>query len=381
MRSSSVLGRAAAAACLCVAAACGGSSAPSSPSNPSTPTTVTPVLTTISVSLSASSVTVGQTSTATASGADQAGQSIATGSVTLSVGNTAVVTVNASGVVTGVAPGQTTVIASAGGKQGQTAITVTAPVPVRASTDRADELSGSQVHFIYAVPSGGTDRQLDLTGAIQNSVGSWQTWLGGQTGGRKMRVDTHQSLLDITYVALPRTDAVYVSYGTNIRDSIEADLKRLDQANAAGKIYEAYYEGGNTTACASAAWPPQLAGVVGVIYLKGLASGPVPCANNALASSPTAAPGYMEFAAIHELLHLLGVVSTTAPNHTLSGHVSTSPSDLMYAGSQPWTPSTLDANKQNYYNPAGLPAGVFNLANSPYLASAAATALARSPAR
>ena len=43
------------------------------------------------------------------------------------------------------------------------------------------------------------------------------------------------------------------------------------------------------------------------------------------------------------------------------------PRDLMYAGNLPWEPSAIDAARQNYYNPAGLPPGVTNLASSPYL--------------
>jgi len=43
---------------------------------------------------------------------------------------------------------------------------------------------------------------------------------------------------------------------------------------------------------------------------------------------------------LHEILHTLGVVATCAPNHTLSGHVSDDPRDLMYAGPLPWQPSS-----------------------------------------
>ena len=39
---------------------------------------------------------------------------------------------------------------------------------------------------------------------------------------------------------------------------------------------------------------------------------------------------------LHEALHALGIVPSCAPNHALAGHVSTPPSDLMYAGNQSW---------------------------------------------
>ena len=71
---------------------------------------------------------------------------------------------------------------------------------------------------------------------------------------------------------------------------------------------------------------------------------------------------------IHEVLHALGFVPTCAPHHTSAGHVSDSPADLMYAGSAPWTPSTLDLGHDDYYD-AQVP-GCLDLATSPYLASA-----------
>jgi uncharacterized protein YjdB len=108
---------------LCVLAfvflACGGDTEPNVP---------TPVLTTVNVSLSAASLQVGQTATATATGVDQNGAAIAVGTVTWSTGSASIATVNSAGIVTAVAAGQTTVIASAGGKQGQQSITVVAPV-------------------------------------------------------------------------------------------------------------------------------------------------------------------------------------------------------------------------------------------------------------
>lgn len=92
-------------------------------------TAPSPVLTTLSISFQTGSILVGQSATATAAGLDQFGASIATGTVSWSTGSAAVATVNASGAVTGVAPGQTQVTATAGGKQAQAAVTVI-PVPV-----------------------------------------------------------------------------------------------------------------------------------------------------------------------------------------------------------------------------------------------------------
>jgi hypothetical protein len=238
----------------------------------------------------------------------------------------------------------------------------------RHTTDQPDDVTGAQVHVMYVVPSGASDRQLDLGDTLINSIASYNNWLATQTGGRKLRYDTLNGRLDITYVSLPRTDAQYQSFGARQRDTIEADLQAAGLL-AAGKIYSVYYEGGSPNACADAPRPPDLPGQVNVMYLHGLAgvAGVTPCDQNQFAASASAPAGYLDLSMMHEIVHTLGGVSDGAPNQVLSGHVNTSPTDLMYAGPLPWQPSVLDVNKSNYYNPAGLPAGIFNLANSDFL--------------
>jgi len=91
-----------------------------------------PALTTITVSLSPTSITTGQTSTATASGLDQINSGIGIAGVAWTTGNVAIATVDATtGVITGRAGGTTTVVASSGGKTAQATITVTAPPAIR----------------------------------------------------------------------------------------------------------------------------------------------------------------------------------------------------------------------------------------------------------
>ncbi len=91
----------------------------------------TPVLTALSVTLSAPTVYVGSSVTASAAGTDQHGASIATGTVTWSTGTPGVATVGSDGKVTAVAPGTTTVIAAAGTKQAQATLTVKQPPVAR----------------------------------------------------------------------------------------------------------------------------------------------------------------------------------------------------------------------------------------------------------
>jgi len=262
-------------------------------------------------------------------------------------------------------PTSQTAAVAAGGTASAT-VTYAAPPSSRSTTDRLDAVTGPQVHVVYVLASDGTDRHLDTEGTLRNTVGSWETWLSGQTGGRTLRLDTYQGALDITFVQLARSNATMTSYGAYVRDTIEKDLTALGLV-VSSKIYAVYYDGGSTFACGGGAWPPALPGRVGALYLQGTPPGAPPCNTNAFAVSPTGPPRYLEFSMIHELMHTLGFVSTAAPHFTAAGHASDSPADLMYAGSLPWAPSTLDLGQDDYYNPAGLPNGVLNLATSSYL--------------
>ena len=236
----------------------------------------------------------------------------------------------------------------------------------RSTTNRTDVITAARVKLLYALPSDGVDRGLDTTGTMHRTISSGQRWLASQTGNRYLRYDASDGGLDITFVRLPRTDAAYNSYGAFIRDTMEKDLKAAGWTQA-DVILLAYYEGKHVDRCASAAQPGRLEGTLGAIYLNGAPTSAVPCSTQPFAASPTAAPGYIDFVAVHELFHLLGLVSATAPNHALAGHVGNDPTDLMYAGTLVWRPATVDVTKTNYYNPTGLPAGVRNFISSPYV--------------
>ena len=108
------------AACGFVLGACGGKGGDATPSAPG----ASPRLTTISVSLSAATIQVGQTATATASGLDQNGSAIATGTTAWSSGTPAVAAVTGNGAITALATGQSQITATAGGKSGSAMLTV-----------------------------------------------------------------------------------------------------------------------------------------------------------------------------------------------------------------------------------------------------------------
>jgi len=90
-----------------------------------------PVLTTLVVVAPSTSFTVGQVIAALASGRDQFGAPFAAGTITWSTSAASIATVNAAGAVTAVSPGAVNIIATAGGRTGQLALTVTAPPAIR----------------------------------------------------------------------------------------------------------------------------------------------------------------------------------------------------------------------------------------------------------
>jgi hypothetical protein len=232
---------------------------------------------------------------------------------------------------------------SHGGAPAQTA------AAARSTADRPDDLAGYQIHVMYVLPSDGTDYHLDTSGAIASSVAATQKWFAAQTRGtRRLRFDTSNGALDVSFFRLARTDAAIAGFGAYVRDQIQSEI------NAAGfnhpeKIYAVYYGGSSTTACGGGAWPPTLIGNVVALYLRGRPPGARPCMSNVLAESADL-PGYWEFSLIHEFFHTLGAVGACAPHHTRAGHVSDDPRDLMYAGDRPWRPSMLDVGNDDYFN-------------------------------
>ena len=210
-------------------------------------------------------------------------------------------------------------------------------------SDRADDLSGHQVHVMYVLPADGMERNRHVDGSLHRSVAAFQAWLAGQTGGPRLRMDTFQGQLDISFFRLGRSDAEIASHGAFVGGEIEAELRAAGRI-APEKLYAVYYGGTSSYACGGAPWPPAVVGRVAAVYLKA-------CPGSRLTDDEDSS-GYWEFAMLHELLHGLGVVATCAPHHTLAGHTSDDPRDLMYAGALPWRPEFLDVGHDDYYGHA-----------------------------
>lgn len=236
----------------------------------------------------------------------------------------------------------------------------------RAAADRVDDSAAPQVHVVYALPSDGLDRGLDMNGTIEATVHSWNGWLATQTAGKGgLRLDTAGGALDVTFFRDPHTDAEIRAQGAFVRDLLQSDLHAAG-LDAPNKLYAVYYDGTSSFACGGGAWPPDLPGDVAAMYLHGLDGTPAACDQNQF--TPGGAPGYLEFAMVHEIMHTLGFVPTCAPHHTLRGHVSDAANDLMYAGDAPWQlPPTLDVGHDDYFETGRT--DCLDLARSPFLES------------
>lgn len=235
----------------------------------------------------------------------------------------------------------------------------------RSLEDQPDTTISGQVHVLYVVASDGEDRTLDTDGTLALSVEAWNEWLAGQIAGARLRLDRDDGAVDISFVRLSRSNADMNAFGADLREQIEGEItaRGFDDPE---KVYLVYYDGGDVTTatCGAAAYPPDSPGTLAVLFLQAIPATGNPCNENAFADSVDA-PGYIEFAALQEVLHVIGIVPACAPRQVLDGHVSDSPTDIMYAGNQAWDPSAIDVGRDDYYQ-AGI-ADCVDLVNSRFL--------------
>jgi uncharacterized protein YjdB len=88
----------------------------------------------VAVALSAASIVVGQTTNATATLRDAAGNTLTGRAISWSSSNAGIASVNGSGVVTAVSAGTANIAATSEGQNGSAALTVTAPTPARVAS-------------------------------------------------------------------------------------------------------------------------------------------------------------------------------------------------------------------------------------------------------
>lgn len=221
-----------------------------------------------------------------------------------------------------------------------------------ATYDRPDDVEGYQVHFIYALPKDGTDALLDVSGEIEMSATAMNHWLFTQTGSR-LRYDTYEGALDITFVQLPYTAEQISQVHSRVNDLLEYWIKVTGLAQD-NKLYVVHYDGFFVTAegyCGLAPLPPDGLGQTAVLLLRGYnPTYDLTCPRSFTRSADYT--GFFEITILHEVLHLMGLVAACAPNAE-GGHVNDSSQDLMYyAYDGSYSPlfTNLDFGNNDYYN-------------------------------
>lgn len=145
----------------------------------------------------------------------------------------------------------------------------------RTTEDQPDDAPGTyQMHALYVEAS---DRdsvpRLDEDGTIRRAITSFNRWLAARTGGPKFRIDTHNGVIDVTYVKLAVTEAA-LAQGVGFDGGIEAPRnlhQRLDallrpKFSDPKKLYLVYYDGLMLGTCGDA----PLGGHTAMSYVGGI---------------------------------------------------------------------------------------------------------------
>ena len=130
----------------------------------------------VAVALSSASITVGQTTNATATLRDASGNTLSGRAISWSSSNAGIASVNSSGVVTAVSAGSANVVATSEGQTGSAALTVTAPPPAPVASVTVSPASPS-VQVGLTVQLSAVTR--DANGNIL--TGRAVTWSSGNT--------------------------------------------------------------------------------------------------------------------------------------------------------------------------------------------------------
>ena len=123
----------------------------------------------------------------------------------------------------------------------------------RATEDRPDNATGYQIHAMYVLPSDGDDYELDLRGSIEISIMAFNRWLAQQSGGSRLRLDTYDGRLDVTFLRLDASNDDMATAGAYLFNVLQHELKThgFDDPH---KLYAVYYGGRSEWACGYGAW-------------------------------------------------------------------------------------------------------------------------------
>ena len=214
---------------------------------------------------------------------------------------------------------------------------------------RPDATLGYSVHVLYVRPPGAPDRFGELAPRMAGDAAAIEAWWRGQDGARSPRFDLFAApgcagsfgALDLTNVQLPQPlSGIGGAFG-ELRDLLgDGGFSEPEKA------YLVYYDGstgqvGDERVCGQGGGGSFGRPALAVVYLDscGTLSGDV----------------VRPVVAVHELMHVFGAVSSSAPHHCRRGHVCDATSDLMTALLSGADLSTLvlDGGRDDYYGHAG----------------------------
>ncbi|MBA3375918.1 MAG: hypothetical protein H0U00_08940 [Actinobacteria bacterium] len=204
---------------------------------------------------------------------------------------------------------------------------------------RPNTLSGSPVHWIYALPSDAPDRFSTFASRMQTDAEAIDAWWRREDPARAPRNDLTQlscgSQLDLTVLRLPQTSAQL----TPAEGRFITLFNALPSAGFRSPFtkYILYFDGPVAEAdlCGQGASDASGFGVA-TVYVQ------------ACAGAPTSV------IAAHEFLHTLGAVPRSAPHRCpdpQGGHTCDSASDLMhpFLDASPLDAKLLDPGRDDYY--------------------------------
>ena len=245
-----------------------------------------------------------------------------------------VVAIAEDGLVEGVGAGTAVLTATFEGFEVELEFVVEDPIP-RSTRDRPDDISGPQIHFIYAVPSDREELNRDRFGELERSALGIQNWLAEEIG-QTLRLDTYQGRPDVSFLRLPFTHQEGDRYNADIVFHLRDAASRLGLTG--DKIPVFYYEGSVTGLCGTANYNRG-----GAVYLG--------CSNADLGFDEETVSTF-EVVMVHELFHVFGAVASCAPNWIEGSHVDDVENDLMFAGvdrSPRGGETFIDVGRDDYY--------------------------------
>jgi hypothetical protein len=212
------------------------------------------------------------------------------------------------------------------------------------SADRADVVTGRQVHAVWAVPSDGADTFATGAPMIADDLAAMESWWQGQDPSRGPRLDLAAfpagTCADISFVRLPRAAAEYNGAGAAF-NAMSLDVAGAGLSNPYKK-YVVYYDGPSVQAnvCGTGGGEFDVGPAYAFVWVHGCPS------------------VHTDNVATHELLHALGAVPTGAPHDCPppnEGHPCDSTQDILYPFNNglPLAQEILDVGRDDYYGHGG----------------------------